>query len=87
MCVVYEVRRKGIIYCKTYLFSLFTPCLGIKVRLTKVDSFFSPKVSNSLLNIGGYCAFVRCNVVFAIWNWTRCLEWERQVLPVIDIKG
>lgn len=29
-CVVYEVRRKGIIYSKTYFFSLFTHCLGIK---------------------------------------------------------
>lgn len=45
-CFVYEVRRKGIIYSKTYFSSLFTSCLGIKVRVTKVDIFFA-KVSNS----------------------------------------
>lgn len=50
MCVVYEVRRKGIIYYKTYFFSLFTPCLELKV--TKVFFsflllFFFAKVSNS----------------------------------------
>lgn len=34
-CVVYEVRRKGIIYSKTCFFSLFTPCLGIKSQSNK----------------------------------------------------
>lgn len=38
-CLVYEVRRKGIIYSKTYFLSLFTSCLGIKVRVTKLVLF------------------------------------------------
>lgn len=40
MCVVYEVRRKGIIYYKTYFFSLFTPCLEIKSQSNKSVFFF-----------------------------------------------
>lgn len=45
--IVYEVRRKGIIYSKTYFFSLFTPCLGIKSQSNKSRKrklfFFLPK--------------------------------------------
>lgn len=49
-CVVYEVRRKGIIYSKTYFFSLFTHCLGIKKsqsNKSRKNVFFFAKVSNS----------------------------------------
>lgn len=46
-CIVYEVRRKGIIYSKTCFFSLFTPCLGIKSQSNKSRKklliFFLPK--------------------------------------------
>lgn len=51
-CVVYEVRRKGIIYSKTYFFSLFTPCLGIKSQ--------SNKSSNNL----GFILLLKCPLVF-----------------------
>lgn len=38
--IVYEVRRKGIIYSTTYFFSLFTPCLGIKSQSNKSRKTF-----------------------------------------------
>lgn len=48
MCVVNEVRRKGIIYSKTYFFSLFTLCLGIKSQSNKSrKKVVFAKVSNS----------------------------------------
>lgn len=66
-CVVYEVRRKGIIYSKTYFFSLFTPCLGIKSQSNK-----------SRNNLGFMCPLVFKNarllfllcVIFCLLFWT-----------------
>ncbi len=80
-CVVYEVRRKGIIYSKTYFFSLSTPCLGVKSQSNKSRFFFFfAKVSNR--KIQAYCVFVMCNILFAILKWIWCYEWGHKDLLI-----
>lgn len=64
--VMYDMKRKGIIYSKTHFFSLFTPCVGIKFRVTKAEKdilfFFFAKVSDSFETFNIYCAVFICNI-------------------------